>query len=95
MNKHLLVLAGPDEGRVFPLGPLRAPLGFQASMADAIVVLGESAAGNQANKAIDRIRESLIKSLPPSCPFPRKLALASLQLGVSASASGCGWEKGR
>ncbi len=29
------------------------------------------------------------------CLSPSKLALASLQLGVTASASGCGWERGR
>jgi hypothetical protein len=27
--------------------------------------------------------------------LPRKLALANLRLSVSASAGGCGWEKGR
>ncbi len=32
--------AGLGSGHVFPLGPLRASLGFQAAMADAIVVLG-------------------------------------------------------
>ncbi len=32
---------------------------------------------------------------PSSCPSPRKLGLPSLHLSVAASASGCGWEKGR
>jgi tetraacyldisaccharide 4'-kinase len=32
--------AGIGSGRVFPLGPLRAPLAFQAGKADAILVLG-------------------------------------------------------
>ena len=32
--------AGLGSGRVFPLGPLRAPLAFQAGMADAILLLG-------------------------------------------------------
>ena len=33
------------------------------------------------------------RSSPSSCPSPRKLALASLRLNVSASASGCGWRR--
>jgi tetraacyldisaccharide 4'-kinase len=36
--------AGVGSGHVFPLGPLRAPLGFQASMADAILILGTGGA---------------------------------------------------
>jgi tetraacyldisaccharide 4'-kinase len=31
--------AGVGSGRVFPLGPLRAPLGFQLGLADAVLVL--------------------------------------------------------
>jgi tetraacyldisaccharide 4'-kinase len=38
--------AGIGSGRVFPLGPLRAPLDFQAKMADAILILkGETQSG--------------------------------------------------
>jgi tetraacyldisaccharide 4'-kinase len=36
--------AGLGNGRVFPLGPLRAPLAIQLSVADAIVVLGGGSA---------------------------------------------------
>lgn len=32
--------AGVGSGRVFPLGPLRAPLGFQLGLADAVLLLG-------------------------------------------------------
>ena len=37
--------AGTGSGRVFPLGPLRAPLGFQAGMADAILIVGTDGDG--------------------------------------------------
>ena len=40
--------AGVGCGRVFPLGPLRAPLAFQLRKADAVVILG---AHGQANVA--------------------------------------------
>ena len=45
-----------------------------------------------ARNAMPRWRDEL-GSLPSSCPSPRKLALASLHLNVSASASGCGWRR--
>ena len=35
------------------------------------------------------------RSLSSLCLSPSKLALASLQLGGAASASGCGWERAR
>ncbi len=35
-----------------------------------------------------------LRSRPSPCPSPRKPALASLPLKVSASASGCGWRGG-
>src|SRR5208337_4286342 len=44
-----------------------------------------------------RNRYFCTEARPPCslCLSPRKLALASLQLGVTASACGCGWERGR
>jgi tetraacyldisaccharide 4'-kinase len=45
--------AGIGTGRVFPLGPLRAPLAFQAGMADAILLLGEGAGGARAVEQVN------------------------------------------
>ncbi len=54
--------AGVGCGRVFPLGPLRAPLAFQLGKADAVVVLG---ANDQANVARLIERESQhFRSMP-------------------------------
>jgi tetraacyldisaccharide 4'-kinase len=41
-------------GKVFPMGPLRAPFGFQARMADAIAVLGAERTG-----AVSKLRSLL------------------------------------
>jgi tetraacyldisaccharide 4'-kinase len=38
---------GVGSGRVLPLGPLRAPLRFQAKMADAVLILKAQARGNR------------------------------------------------
>ena len=62
--------AGLGSGRVFPLGPLRAPLAFQAGMADAILLLG-GAAGSGAG-IIEQINASLRKKTPSSCPSPAR-----------------------
>jgi tetraacyldisaccharide 4'-kinase len=54
-NFSLIVIdasAGIGSGRVFPLGPLRAPLAFQAGMADAILLLGEGQGGTRALEQI-------------------------------------------
>ncbi len=59
--------AGIGSGRVFPLGPLRAPLGFQAGMADAILVLGAKARGAD---VLEQVNGSLGKRAPSSCPSP-------------------------
>ncbi len=40
--------AGIGTGRVFPLGPLRAPIEFQLSKTDAVVILGGEAGGGDA-----------------------------------------------
>jgi tetraacyldisaccharide 4'-kinase len=53
--------AGLGNGLVFPLGPLRAPFGFQAPMADAILLLG---ANRRAAMA------SLLEELAKSCCNP-------------------------
>ena len=47
-----------------------------------------------AGSAIYQIRLIASAKTPSLCLSPRKLALASLHLSVSASASGCGWERG-
>ncbi|MBI4723881.1 MAG: tetraacyldisaccharide 4'-kinase, partial [Rhodomicrobium sp.] len=60
--------SGIGSGRVFPLGPLRAPLAFQAGMADAILLLGRGAGG----EAQERVRQSLRGSYPSSCPSPAR-----------------------
>jgi tetraacyldisaccharide 4'-kinase len=44
--------AGLGNGRVFPLGPLRAPLALQLAMADAIVVLGGDGALESLNREL-------------------------------------------
>jgi tetraacyldisaccharide 4'-kinase len=46
--------AGIGSGRVFPLGPLRAPLGFQAKMADAILILKGQGRGEEACEELQR-----------------------------------------
>ena len=61
--------AGLGSGRVFPLGPLRAPLAFQAGMADAILLLGGAAGGSAG--IIEQINASLRKKTPSSCPSPQ------------------------
>ena len=83
--------AGLGSGRVFPLGPLRAPLAFQAGMADAILLLGGGTGGGD---IVERINLSLRTKAPLTPPSPRKHALAGLQLHKSASASGCGRGEG-
>ncbi len=40
---------GVGNGRVFPLGPLRAPLAFQAKLADIVIVVGAPADGEAHN----------------------------------------------
>ncbi|MGA7323814.1 MAG: tetraacyldisaccharide 4'-kinase [Rhodomicrobium sp.] len=57
-NFNLIVVhAGPSIGcgHVFPLGPLRAPLGFQMAMADAILLMGAKNSGHTA-QAISQLR---------------------------------------
>jgi tetraacyldisaccharide 4'-kinase len=62
--------AGLGSGRVFPLGPLRAPLAFQAAMADAILLLGGAAGGGAG--IIEQINASLRKKAPSPCPSPAR-----------------------
>ncbi len=79
--------AGIGSGRVFPLGPLRAPLRFQAGMADAILILGGKAGGNRADDVIQRIRKSLAKSPPSPQPSPR----GEREKKLRPSSHGGGW----
>ena len=60
--------AGLGSGRVFPLGPLRAPLAFQAGMADAILLLGGGAGGGD---IVEQVNFSLRGEPPSSCPSPQ------------------------
>ncbi len=61
--------AGLGSARVFPLGPLRAPLAFQAGMADAILLLGGEGRGAS---IIEQINLSLWKKPPsPLSPLPQ------------------------
>jgi tetraacyldisaccharide 4'-kinase len=60
--------AGLGSGRVFPLGPLRAPLAFQAGMADAILLLG---GGTHGGDIIEQVNLSL-KKAPSPCPSPAR-----------------------
>ena len=65
-NFSLIVIdaaAGLGTGRVFPLGPLRAPLAFQAGRTDAILLLGEGTGGEE---ALERLNSSLRQA--PSAP---------------------------
>lgn len=66
--------AGIGSGRVFPLGPLRAPLGFQAGMADAILILGGGADGvdivGQINRRLKRIYLNIKRKPSSPCPSP-------------------------
>jgi tetraacyldisaccharide 4'-kinase len=45
--------AGIGTGEVFPLGPLRAPIGFQLSKTDAVAVLGGEASGGEATSFLN------------------------------------------
>ena len=69
--------AGLGSGRVFPLGPLRAPLAFQAGMADAILLLGGGTGGGD-------IVEQLNLSLKKEAPSPLSLSQQA-RLGELAS----------
>jgi tetraacyldisaccharide 4'-kinase len=61
--------AGLGSGRVFPLGPLRAPLAFQAGMADAILLLG---GGTRGGDIIEQVNLSLNKEPPSPQPSPAR-----------------------
>src|SRR5579883_1930614 len=53
--------AGLGSGRVFPLGPLRAPLAFQMALASAIVVLGS---GRPARRLAAQLSGEKFASIP-------------------------------
>jgi tetraacyldisaccharide 4'-kinase len=59
--------AGIGSGRVFPLGPLRAPLDFQAGMADAILILKGQAHGNAACQGL---RQQILSARQRSAARP-------------------------
>ena len=61
--------AGLGSGRVFPLGPLRAPLAFQAGMADAILLLGGRTGGGD---IVEQLNLSLIRKAPSPQPSPAR-----------------------
>jgi tetraacyldisaccharide 4'-kinase len=64
--------AGIGSGRVFPLGPLRAPLGFQAGMADAILILGGKAGIGRSGAILEQLNLSLGRRYPSPCPSPAR-----------------------
>ncbi len=74
LNKdfYLIVIdggAGLGTGRVFPLGPLRAPLGFQAAMADAILIVGS---GPRGEDIVAQLNASLGRRYPSPQPSPAR-----------------------
>jgi len=55
---------GLGNGRVFPAGPLRAPLSPQLARTDALIVIGDgSAAAPVAEKELDRLLEGALEDL--------------------------------
>ncbi|MGB9024705.1 MAG: tetraacyldisaccharide 4'-kinase, partial [Rhodomicrobium sp.] len=88
--------AGIGSGRVFPLGPLRAPLGFQASMADAIIVLGRNGGDGHSDEVLGQVNLSLGKRYPSSCPSPARGEGTLLQRPQPAPSplAGEGWGEG-
>jgi tetraacyldisaccharide 4'-kinase len=94
--------AGIGSGRVFPLGPLRAPLGFQAKMVDAILILNRQDSGGEACERLQQKIQSAGQR-PQRPPHPSPLpegrgreaaALSSRGEGVSGVPSSLG-EKDR
>ncbi|MGO9869594.1 MAG: tetraacyldisaccharide 4'-kinase [Rhodomicrobium sp.] len=85
--------AGIGSGRVFPLGPLRAPLGFQASMADAIVILG---AKTRSADVLEQINGSLRRRTPSPQPYPARGEGVGCdgREGVPSSLAGEGQDEG-
>ncbi len=65
--------AGIGSGRVFPLGPLRAPLAFQTSKADAILILGSGRSPGLEGKFGDvPIFNATIAAAPTAQPVGRR-----------------------
>jgi len=80
--------AGIGSGRVFPLGPLRAPLAFQAAMADAILILGGRRGSSRSVEILEQVNGSLGRETPSPQPSPRgerELAAALCQRGEGIS----------
>jgi tetraacyldisaccharide 4'-kinase len=85
--------AGIGSGRVFPLGPLRARLGFQARMAGAVILLsGEDGSGRSA-EILGKLNASLERMPPHPRPSPAGGEGETASLLPSASAPGCGHSK--
>lgn len=70
--------AGIGSGRVFPSGPLRARLDFQASMADAIILLAGQDGGRCGADILGKLNASLEGRYPSSCPSPAQARLSEL-----------------
>ena len=64
--------AGIGSGCVFPLGPLRAPLAFQAAMADAFVIVG--AAPGRSSEVLEQINRAIGKDFPSPGRFAATLS---------------------
>jgi tetraacyldisaccharide 4'-kinase len=85
--------AGLGSGRVFPLGPLRAPLAFQAGMADAILLLGSGTGGGD---IVEQLNLSLKTKAPSPCPSPTRGEGTSSQRAqpTPSPLAGEGWGEG-
>jgi tetraacyldisaccharide 4'-kinase len=64
--------AGIGSERVFPLGPLRARLGFQARMADAVILLGGQDGGGCSADVLGKLNASLDRMPPHPRPSPAR-----------------------
>jgi tetraacyldisaccharide 4'-kinase len=77
---------GLGNGRVFPAGPLRAPLAVQLSRAQAMLVIGDGAAGDTAaaegrQAGLDVLRAKLVADAEAASQFKGKPVLAFAGIG--------------
>lgn len=84
--------AGIGSGRVFPLGPLRAPLAFQAAMTDAIAIVG--AGPGAGGDVLENINLGVGRDSPSPCLSPPRGEGTPLQRARPAPSplggEGCG-----
>jgi tetraacyldisaccharide 4'-kinase len=84
-NLSLLVIdakGGAGNGRVFPAGPLRAPLMQQLERANAVVLIGEGEAGEQVARRANRVlRASIVPDANAVAALKGKSLLAYAGIG--------------